>query len=292
MTRILGYDFGGTKVDIAIGQGDGTLIEETRLWVRDFRGVNELTTAALSVGKTWAARYHAHLIGVSTMGITFEDHVALAPNVPGWSELRLPQLFRDAFPGSTVRIENDVRAACLAEMIWGSLKDVRDAAYLNLGTGIAMAFVLNGSVYAGVHRAAGEIAYLWRKNEPGFAAGRAPFEEQYGGGGMDRTIRKTLAPLSNLKDAFEHLDESAVQNYVQEAFREIARRVGHILLALDLQSVSVGGGIARHFDIIAPILAGEWETHLPCPPMLVASRFVERAGLYGALALAWVGAEL
>jgi glucokinase len=286
MGRLLGFDYGGTKIDIGLGTESGEILKTSRIKVADYPHLDNLIAASLEAGRELAAGETLHAVGVSTMGITHADHVDLAPNVPGWSTLHLPAVFEEAFASAPIFFENDVRSACLAESLWGSLKDVRHAAYLNLGTGIAMAFVIDGAVYTGAHGAAGEIAYLWRHGEAGFVNGRAPFEEQFGGVGIDRTVRHRFPPLKSLQDLFEDGSQAEREGFLAETFSEIARRVGHILLAFDVERVAVGGGIARRFDTFAPIFREEWRRHLPFAPELVKSLYVDRAGLHGALAVA------
>lgn len=284
----LAFDFGGTKVDIGIGTTDGTLVGHERLWVRDYPTAESLVEAAIARGCHLSGPHQVAAVGVSTMGITYADHVELAPNVPGWADLQLPRLFSDTFRNQPTVIENDVRAACHAEVLWGSLRAQPAAAYLNLGTGIGMAFVFGGHVWAGVHGAAGEIAYLWERDEPGYSAGRAPFEERFGGGGLDTIIATKFPPFNTLNDLFTQSVPGA-EKFLRETFHVIARRVGHVLLALDVGVVAVGGGVSKRFETIAPTFEEEWRLHLPYPPRLVASRFRHEAGLYGALALAVQG---
>src|SRR6202012_2893094 len=88
-------------------------------------------------------------IGVATMGYTHETHVELANNVPGWTELRIPAAVARMFPGLPASIGNDVHVAARAEMAWGSLRDVSDVIYLNLGSGIAAGIICGGRLLTG-----------------------------------------------------------------------------------------------------------------------------------------------
>jgi glucokinase len=45
----------------------------------------------------------------------------LAPNVPGWEELALVPIMREALGLRCVAVSNDVKAAGLAEVRWGAL---------------------------------------------------------------------------------------------------------------------------------------------------------------------------
>src|SRR5436190_2938108 len=69
-------------------------------------------------------------------GIVYEDHVALAPNVPGWQELALPRLLRERLAPARAAVGTDVKAAAVAEVRWGSLRGADPAVLLILGTGL------------------------------------------------------------------------------------------------------------------------------------------------------------
>ena len=112
---ILGFDFGGSKVDIGVGTSMGDLLDHRRLMVQDFPNARAVVGAAVDAGVELQRRYDVAAIGVSTMGITLADGVALAPNVLGWAELRLPSIFQHAFPNYPIAIDNDVRAAAVAQ---------------------------------------------------------------------------------------------------------------------------------------------------------------------------------
>ena len=155
---VLGIDFGGTKIAIATATLDGELMESDRLETdaaggaiqaveRAFVRADELAAAAAENGD-------GRCVAVSAVspGIVFEDHVALAPNVPGWQELKLPALLRERFAPARSAVGTDVKAAAVAELRWGSLRGADPAILLILGTGIAAAIVIDGEVLAGRER--------------------------------------------------------------------------------------------------------------------------------------------
>lgn len=58
-----------------------------------------------------------------------------------------------------VRVDNDVRSAATAELILGYGKEYRDFIYLNVGTGLAAGFVVDGNIIRGANNNAGEIGH-------------------------------------------------------------------------------------------------------------------------------------
>ena len=169
MTRspvVLGLDFGGTKIAVAVGDLSGR-----RLGVTTIESLAEVgAEAAMARGLAAARDLLADVapgqklaaVGAATLGIPYDDRVELAPTFPGWGEIAFGQLVRDAFPGVPVRLGTDVKAAAAAELRWGALADCDPGIYLNLGTGLAAAIVAGGTVISGAHGASGEIGYNLR----------------------------------------------------------------------------------------------------------------------------------
>ena len=59
-----------------------------------------------------------------------------------------------------IRIENDVKAATLAEKAFGTGKEDKDFSYLNVGTGIAAGCVVGGRLLRGWENDSGEIGHI------------------------------------------------------------------------------------------------------------------------------------
>ncbi len=283
----LGFDFGGTKCAIALGSSDGAVVDEAAIKTAAYATADALVDAALLRGHALLRGREAAAVGVATMGITREEGVDLAPNVAGWSRLHLPAALRAHFPGVPVRVENDVKAAHRAEIRWGALRGSGPSAYLNLGTGVALSLALDGRIVDGAHGAFGEMAYAWRPDEPGYGVGRAPLEERLGGGALDRELSRRFH-VASLSEAFSlRVERADIAGFLNERLAEIGWWVGQALLLLDVEVLCVGGGIARHLQVFGPSWEGQWGGRLPFPPELTRARFAERAGVMGALTLAW-----
>jgi glucokinase len=62
--------------------------------------------------------------------------------------------------GLPVFVDNDANMAILAEHRAGAARGVRDAAMLTIGTGIGGGLIIDGSLYHGLHGAAGELGHM------------------------------------------------------------------------------------------------------------------------------------
>ena len=284
----LGIDFGGTKTAMAVGTGDGAILAQERIVHAADAHAEQIVTQAFLRAKGLIRPFNVSRVGISTMGLTRSDKVLLAPNVAGWAELHLPEMARACFEGKPLALGNDVKAAAQAECLWGNLAHRDGGAFLNWGTGIALAFTSGGRVQQGAHGASGEIAYAWQDGSSmGFAEGHAPFEEATGGGALRRAIAERLG-ISSMEEFFARLPHDGdCQRYWQEILEWVAQVVGVALLAVDAEVLVIGGGLVRQFSLIGPALSKRWQRYLPFPPEVIQSAFGSDGGMRGGLALAW-----
>jgi glucokinase len=187
-------------------------------------------------------------------------------------------------------VENDVKAAAMAEVLWGALKGADPAVFLSLGTGIAAALVIGGRVVTGAHGASGEIGYNLRSvlDYSGAAYGRAPLEEAIGGRFIGERGSLLLGESLSAADVFAHSDTRA-RFLVDETLAELATHVANLAILIDPARIAVGGGLMSSGDVILRALAFRLEYAVPFPPEIVPARFLSDASLHGAIALALTG---
>jgi predicted NBD/HSP70 family sugar kinase len=292
---VLGLDFGGTKIAMAVCEPDGELRASATVasggelgarasFEHSIESARELLASA-APGRELAA------VGVSTFGIPFDDRVELAPNIHGWAELPLGHELRAAFPEAVVRMATDAKAAAHAEARWGALADCDPAIYLNLGTGLSAAIVAGGKVVHGGSGAAGEIGYSLRSiADVGIPlASRATLEDMISGQSLARRAASS-APDGRPMEAGEVFEASRavpeLDRLVTDFVAELAYHVVNLAIFLNPVRIAVGGGMARSWDRLRPGLQAALTAGVPFPPELVLARFPSDAPLIGAVVLA------
>jgi len=292
---VLGLDFGGTKIAMAVCEPDGELRASTIVsssgelgaratFERGIAAAREVLAAA-APGREVAA------VGVSTFGIPFEERVELAPTIDGWEDLPLGQEVRSAFPGAAVRLATDAKAAAQAELRWGALAGCDPAIYLNLGTGLSAAIVAGGQVLHGGNGAAGEIGYNLRvPADVGVPlAARTMLEDMISGQALARRAAGHAAygePLG-AAEVFEAGREApGLDRLVADFVAELAFHVVNLAIAINPVRIAVGGGMVRSWDRLRPGLQDALTAGVPFPPELVVARFPSDAPLIGAVGLA------
>ena len=286
---IVGFDFGGTKLAVTLADKSGSRVAGEVLPTRADSGAEPAVRRAIASAQRLLADRAAVAagVGVATMGVTYDDHVELAPNVSDWDRLALPPLLDEAFGAVPVVIANDVKAAALAELTWGELRGVGTGIYLNLGTGIAAALVVGGVVLDGAHGASGEIGF-WarsRADDAGVAGGRAPLEEYVGGSGVLRRARNELGVDGGVA-ALAQLEDPAARAFLDDLYAEIALHTANLAVAIDPERVVVGGGYARGSAAVLEAIRARLDGFVPYPPELRLAAFGADASTAGAVALA------
>lgn len=164
MNTYLGMDFGGTKLLIGEVDATGTVL-------RTKRYATACTCQADAIQALLAAvrDYQDHVgfvgtpvaAGVGIVGTVDHArgewitmyHDPEGPPVPLAAliskELELP-----------CKIENDVRSTTMAEMLLGHGRYTKNFIYLNVGTGLAAGFVVDGHLLRGANVNAGEIGHM------------------------------------------------------------------------------------------------------------------------------------
>lgn len=295
---VLGLDFGGTKIAAAVCETTGVRLGSTTVETlaeggarasldRGIRAARTLL-ATIAPGRPLAA------VGVATFGIPGEDGVALAPAVPGWSDIALGRELRVAFDGAQIRMATDVKAAAAAEVAWGALAGFDPGIYLNLGTGLAVAIVAGGTVLHGRHGAAGEIGYNLRSlRDVGLpAADRIPLEDAVSGMALLREASALVPHATGAVDVFERAtDDPRMARLLDDFVAELSFHLVNLAVAVDPERIVVGGGMARSWDRLRASLRGALDAAVPFPPELVLADFPFDAPLMGALALGTAAAR-
>lgn len=290
---VVALDFGGTKIDVAVADLRGQLLEQCRLPTEAHHGAEQAMQRALHAARSLVSSAverrggRCVAVGAVSPGVILSDRVLLSPNIPGWERVALRERLCEELGIACVAVGNDVKAAALAEARWGQLSGADPAVYLSLGTGIASALVIGGRVLHGAHQASGEIGYnlRMRAGEVGFAGGHAPLEEAVGGRAIGERGSHLLGRELDAAEVFATRDTRARQ-VIDEALDELSAHIANLAILIDPARIVVGGGMMSASERILDALTSRLKTAVPFPPQIVAACFAQDASLRGAVALA------
>jgi predicted NBD/HSP70 family sugar kinase len=222
------------------------------------------------------------------------DTMKLSGHLPGWDRPAALAGLREAF-GPSLRMENDVDVAALAERALGHGRDVDHFAFVHFGTGIGMGLVIGGQLVRGAHGVAGEIAYLPLSNGADIdeheARKRGTFEAAASASSVVRAARRAgLRGALSARRVFEAAaagDSRAVAVVAEEA-RLAAQAICVVVTVVDPELIVLGGGIGRAPGF-AELVGAELDELAPVRPDIKVSALGTDAVVDGCLA---AGAEL
>jgi glucokinase len=166
----LGIEIGGTKIQVAVGPGNGgPLLALERFEVDREAGAKAIRERIAEIGLGLIERHHPLAAGIGfggpidcVVGRTIKSH-----QIEGWHDFPLVDWCRQTL-GLPVGVANDADTAGLAEARFGAGTGRRVVFYITVGSGIGGATILDGQIFRGGSGVASEIGHL----RPGLHADR------------------------------------------------------------------------------------------------------------------------
>lgn len=103
-------------------------------------------------------------IGISVPSIVKEHAIVVDAPSLGWQNCNLVEELTDVTNLKTF-IVNDVNAAAFGERWVGQSRQIDNLFYLSIGSGIGSAIIADGKLVLGANQAAGEVGYMFEKND-------------------------------------------------------------------------------------------------------------------------------
>lgn len=291
----MAVDVGGTTIKGALVGRDGTLLYVERRATPRAEGP-ERVIAAISAFVTDLSRARSSsggvlepvAVGLAVPGLVTATHAVFSAAF-GWRDVPVEAFAQVNLP---VALGHDVRSAGEAELAYGSGTGAGDVLYLPIGTGIAGAVVLSGSLYGGAAGWAGQIGHIpvWPDGVLCACGQRGCLTVYASASAIAARCGEDSAADVVTRVTAGDARAVAVWN---EAVEALSLALATYTLLLDPAQVVIGGGLSLAGDIlIAPL-----RDRLPAlltfrrPPALRVSALGVHAGLMGAGLLGWRALE-
>lgn len=240
------FDIGGTSIKYAKMNQRGEILDRGQFKTEK----QDMTLFCQNLYEKIESCQDLQGVGISYPGIVDSEkrqimHAAALPCLDGYL---INEVLSDCHV--PISIENDAKCAALAELWQGSLKGCSSALVMVLGTGIGGAIIQNGKLYKGRHFKAGEFgSFLCVQDIQKQEA--VSLGKELSATGLIYQIAKALHLPPDGPCIFEKIQQkdpiaySIFMNYCLSLTKEIF----NIDYILDLEKVSIGGGIS-----VQPIL--------------------------------------
>jgi glucokinase len=244
----LGIEIGGTKLQLGVGPGDGTL---RGLW----RGPVDVAAGGEGIRRQIGAAVPELLAGAGidrpelrAVGFGFggpvDDEtraVLKSHQVGGWEGFPLAEWAEKAL-GLPAVLGNDADCAALAEASFGAGRGLSPVFYMTIGSGIGGGLVVNGELYRGTGKGAVEVGHL-RMMTP---EGPKPLELVASGWAIDRAAGRPGAEVA----AAARQGDAAALAVLDQACDYLAEALCHVIALLCPRRIVIGGGVSLMGDVI------------------------------------------
>ncbi|GAA2270348.1 sugar kinase [Streptomyces ruber] len=301
MRHVIALDVGGTGMKAALAGADGELLHLARRATGRERGPDAVIASVLD----FAAELRAYgerrfgepaaAAGIAVPGIvdTGRGVAVYAANL-GWRDVPLRALLAERLDGVPVALGHDVRTGGLAEGRIGAGRGADRFLFVPLGTGIAGAIGIGGTVETGAHGFAGEIGHIVvRPGGVPCPCGQRGCLERYASASAvsEAWAAATGDPEADAADCAKAVasgDPRAVQVWT-DAVDALADGLVTALTLLDPRVLIIGGGLAEAGEtLFSPLRAavGRRVTFQTLPSVVPAA-LGDTAGCLGAGLMAW-----
>jgi glucokinase len=264
----IGIEIGGTKLQVGVGQGDGSLAglwRETVDVAAGPEGIRRQILRAIPDLLQNAGIDRDQLKGVGIgFGGPVDDSthcIIKSHQIDGWDNFPLAKWISDIADLPAV-LGNDADCAGLAEALFGAGKGLSPIFYITIGSGIGGGLIIDGEIFRGVGRGAAEFGHLRIADPSPSGFSYTILENLASGWGIEARAR-LLAPNNRLSKRVVDLAGGAgnqiqmvhiagaaeegdafAADLLNQAVDALAEGICHVIALICPRRIVIGGGVS------------------------------------------------
>ena len=164
-TNVVGVDMGGTKILSAVIDAEGNILGTAKVPTKAEEGTSVVIDRIANciqkaIDESGVTSDSIQAVGIGAPGPLDPTTgvVIFAPNL-GWRDVPLKAEL-EARVGIPTFVDNDVNVGTLGEHAFGAGKGVQNVVGIFVGTGIGGGIILQGELFHGASKTAGEIGHI------------------------------------------------------------------------------------------------------------------------------------
>ncbi len=192
MANLLGIEIGGTKLQLGLDRGDGTITRLIRRDVDPSKNADGIRLQILDAFRFLDTEVSAVGIGFGGPVDTDRGEVVKSHQIDGWDSFPLVEWIRNELSVLNVALSNDADAAALGEATFGAGRGLSPILYVNSGSGIGGGLIIEGKIYRGSGLGAIEIGHMLLRGPvaDGMVSGSQTLEQLASGWAIGEEGRK------------------------------------------------------------------------------------------------------
>jgi glucokinase len=301
----IGLDIGNTRLTAAVVLRDGSFIHTEEQPAPSDQGAEATVARLIEMADRAVRAASERALPPAGIGLGFggpvdyrRQAIRQSFHSSGWHNLPLAGTFQEHFHIPSL-LDNDANAAGLAEALFGAARDSSVSLYVNVGTGIGGAIIIDGEVHHGATGSAGEIGHTVVDPEgPVCSCGKRGCVEAVASGSAIARMAEA-AGITPPESAGElrgqdvtlaaREGDKVCAAIVHDAAEALGVAIANAVSLLDPDIVVLGGGVPEAGETWLRPLRQSFSRHAVSPPaqeiQLVVAHLGYRAGVMGAAAL-------
>jgi glucokinase len=244
----LGIEIGGTKLQLGLGPGDGTLAALWRGTVAPSEGADGIRRQIVQAVPELLASAGLDRAQLQGVGIGFGGPVDDAMHtvikshqIDGWDNFPLADWI-GGLVGLPAALGNDADVAGLAEALFGAGKGLSPIFYITIGSGIGGGLIVNGDIYRGCGRGAAEIGHLrlLMSRDSKEPLRYDILEHAASGWAIERVAQRRVHDLGEAIRA----GEPAARSLLDHALGYLSEAICQVIALLSPRRIVIGGGVS------------------------------------------------
>ena len=313
--NVIGVDMGGTKILSAVIGPEGNILGTAKVPTKADRGPSVVIdriadSIRKAIDKSGVAPTSIAAVGIGAPGPLdpATGVVIFAPNLR-WKDVRLKDEL-EARVGFPTFVDNDVNVGTLGEHVFGAGQGFQNVVGIFVGTGIGGGIILQGELFHGASKTAGEIGHIIVKaGGPRCGCGtRGCLEAMASRTAMTKQFQKSIkkgqksvlseltggdltAIRSGVLAKAIRLNDKLTLKVIKKTTKYLGVGIGSIVNFLNPEMIVLGGGVVEALDdtFLDDIRAAAEKYALPntlSGVQIVPAKLGDNAGILGAAALA------
>ena len=320
-TNVIGVDMGGTKILSAVIDAEGRILGTAKVPTKANKEASEVidriaASIRKSIDKSGVAAESIQAVGIGAPGPLdpATGVVIFAPNL-GWRDVPLKAEL-EARLGFPTFVDNDVNIGTLGEHVFGAGRGVQNLVGIFVGTGIGGGIILQGELFHGASKTAGEVGHIIVKaGGPRCGCGtRGCLEAIASRTAMAKQFQKAILKKKKKSVIFEltngdlgtirsgvlakaiRLNDKLTLKIFKKVTKYLGIGIGSIVNFLNPEMIVLGGGVVEALDdtFLDDIRDAAEKYALPNTldgVQIVRAALGDNSGILGAAALARQRAE-
>lgn len=259
----IGIDLGGSHIALGVVNEKGKIIkkydneikEKERENIKHF--IEEFIIEKYNECKK---EYSIEKIGIAIPGTVNNGEIIKAINL-GVENYKVVEKLREHIDVPII-LKNDAKCAAIAENQYGCIKNISNAVFLTLGTGIGGAVIYNGKLLEAKNVPGYELGHMIiEKNGKQCKCGNKGCFEQYA---SMRALKNKIREKINIstetrgreimKQIVENTDNKEISEVVDEFISNLSIGIANLINIFEPEAIGIGGSFAYYKDIFLPKL--------------------------------------